>query len=261
MGMASRTYGPRPRWNGGGVPPALKNILIVTTAAFVAQTLIQMQFGVVGETWYLKWFGLIPAAVAPGLRIWQPFTYLFLHADLWHILMNLLILWMFGRDLEPIWGRRKFYTYYFVCGAGAGLVNVAASWISAWAGRPGSTITVTIGASGAVFGVLIACAVLFPHRQVWLIPFPVALSMRLFVAIMAAIEFYGELRSGGDNVSHICHLGGMLIGYIYLRRGSFFSTTRNTFSDWKRKRLRRKFEVYARTRGDNPPSRPDRWVN
>jgi membrane associated rhomboid family serine protease len=119
----------------------------------------------------------------------------------------------------------------------------------------------TIGASGAIYGVLIATAVLFPDRQVWLIPFPVTLPMRAYVAIMAAIEFFGTLGASGDNVSHVCHLGGMLVGYIYLRRGSFLFGFRNRYSDWKRRRLRRKFEVYVREHRDKPPTHPDNWVN
>jgi membrane associated rhomboid family serine protease len=260
MGMSSRTYGSRFRFGGGSVTPAIKTLLIVTTAVFLGQTLISLFFGDRGTVWVLTWFGLIPTAVIPGLRVWQPFTYLFLHGGLMHILINLLILWMFGTDLERVWGERKFYTYYFVCGVGAGLVNVAAAWIPTFFGRPVADV-VTIGASGAIFGVLIACAILFPDRQVALIIPPVVLSMRVFVGVMAAIEFFSELGAGGDNVSHICHLGGMLIGYLYLRRGSFFFNTRNALADWKRKRTRKKFEVYMRKRDGNPPSPPDRWVN
>jgi membrane associated rhomboid family serine protease len=119
----------------------------------------------------------------------------------------------------------------------------------------------TIGASGAIYGILMAAAMIFPDRQIWLLPFPVTLPMRAYVAIIGAIEFFGTLGASGDNVSHISHLGGMLVGYLYLRRGSFFYGLRNQYSDWKRRRLRRKFEVYIHEHKDEPPSRPDRWVN
>jgi membrane associated rhomboid family serine protease len=126
----------------------------------------------------------------------------------------------------------------------------------------GSMVTgPTIGASGAIFGVLIAMAVLFPHQQVWLIPFPVSLPMRVYVAIMGAIEFYFSLTTPGDNVSHVCHLGGMLVGYLYLRRGTFLYNFRNYFSDWQRRRLKKKFDVYVREHRDKPPDRPGNWVN
>jgi membrane associated rhomboid family serine protease len=103
--------------------------------------------------------------------------------------------------------------------------------------------------------------VLFPDRQIWLIPFPISIAMRPYVAVMAAIEFFGTLGSTGDNVSHICHLGGMLVGYIYLRRGQFLFRSRNLISDWKRRRLKRKFEVYMKDQSKEKPSRPDNWVN
>jgi membrane associated rhomboid family serine protease len=108
---------------------------------------------------------------------------------------------------------------------------------------------------------LLANAVLFPDRRVWMFPLPVTVSMKIFVIVMGAIEFFGTLGASGDNVSHICHLGGMLVGYVYLRRGSFLFNFRNSFSDWKRRRLRKKFEVYARDHNDKPPTRPDNWVN
>lgn len=243
------------------ITPAIKTLLIAMTSVFIAQTIIALEFGVRGADWVFRTFGLVPGSAVFLGRIWQPFTYIFLHGGLWHILINMLVLWMFGCDLERVWGQRRFYTYFFTCGVGAGLIVAAAELLPMAWGRMPSGIP-TIGASGAIYGVLVACAVLFPDRQVWLIPFPVTLSMRVYVSIMVAIEFFSELSSGtGDNISHICHLGGIVIGYIYIRRGSFFFTMRNTVSDWKQRRLRRKFKVYMRERGGDPPPRPDRWVN
>jgi membrane associated rhomboid family serine protease len=119
----------------------------------------------------------------------------------------------------------------------------------------------TIGASGAIFGILMANAILFPDRRIWLFPLPVTIPMRPYVAVMGAIEFFGTLGSGGDAVAHVCHLGGMLVGYIYLRRGSFLYSVRNSVSDWQHKRNRKRFDVYINKHKDEPPSRPDRWVN
>jgi membrane associated rhomboid family serine protease len=162
--------------------------------------------------------------------------------------------------LEFTWGRRRFYAYYFVCGVGAGLINILVKTIPVLVGQPPSYIP-TIGASGAIYGVLLAAAVVFPDRQVWLFPFPITLPMRVYVLIIGAIAFFGTIGAAGDNVSHVSHLGGMLVGYVYLRRGSFLYRVRNLFSDWKRRRMRRKFEVYVREHKDEPPSRPDHWVN
>jgi membrane associated rhomboid family serine protease len=142
---------------------------------------------------------------------------------------------------------------------GAGVIEVIVKTIPVLFGRPPSDVP-TIGASGAIFGILIANAVLFPDRRIWLIPFPVMIPMRPYVAVMAAIEFFGTLGSGGDDVAHICHLGGMLVGYIYLRRGSFLYSVRNTFTDWKIQRNKKRFQVYM-NKHKEPPSRPDRWVN
>jgi membrane associated rhomboid family serine protease len=259
MGSFPRSYGYRFNWRGL-LTPAIKTLLIANVGVFLVQTLITLIAGQEALRLVLEWFGLIPSAVIPGLRIWQPFTYMFLHGGLMHLLINMLVLWMFGGDLERAWGRRRFYTYYFLCGVGAGLINILVKTIPVFFGRPPSDVP-TIGASGAIYGILLAAALVFPDRQVWIFPLPVQLPMRVYVAIFGAIEFYGTLVAGGDNISHISHLGGMLIGYFYLRRSSFFYRIRNRFSDWKRRRMRRKFEVYVRDHDDKPPSRPDHWVN
>jgi membrane associated rhomboid family serine protease len=270
MGIADRNYGYSRGYSGsrfqfgGGWPLSrgIKLLLISMFSVFVAEYLVALAFGQAGTDWVLKWFGLIPAAAVFLGRIWQPFTYLFLHSltDLMHIIMNMLVLWMFGSMLEPVWGTRRFLNYFFICGIGAGLVNVAANVLPMAWGRAPSDMP-TIGASGAIYGILIACAILFPDRQVFLFPLPIAIPMRWFVAIMAGIEFFSEFRTSGDNVSHISHLGGMLIGYIYLRRGSFFSGVRNEISDYQRRRNMRKFKVYMRKKSGEPPAPPDRWVN
>ena len=258
MGSFPRGYGYRFQWRGL-VPPAIRTLLIACTSVFVVQTLLSA-FSPAGAAFFETRFGLIPYAVLRGY-IWQLGTYIFLHASLWHLLINLLVLWMFGKDLELTWGSRRFYSYFFLCGIGAAIINVAVKAALVHFGIGTFNTGPTMGASGAIFGVLIAMAVLYPHQQVWVFPFPVSIPMRPFVAIMGAIEFYYTFTAPGDGVSHVCHLGGMLVGYIYLRRGSFLYNSRNFFSDWKRRRLRKKFEVYVREHRDKPPSRPDTWVN
>ena len=169
---------------------------------------------------------------------------------------------MFGAVLEHTWGAKKFFTYYMICGVGAGLIEVLVKQLLFKTGH-GSELSLlipTIGASGAIYGVLLAVAVIMPHRQVYLFPFPVTISMRWMVIVLGAIEFFGTLGAT-DNVSHICHLGGMLVGYIYIRRGSYMYGSRNFVSDWKRRRLKKKFEVYVKQHQDRPPSRPDNWLN
>lgn len=240
--------------------PAIKVLLIANFAVFFLEALAGTLWKAQGSRWLLAMFGLVPSAVLHGMRLWQPFTYMFMHADFMHILLNMFMLWMFGRTLEQVWGRNRFYKYYFVCGIGAGLINVLVKSIPELYGRPPSDVA-TIGASGAIFGVLIGNAVLFPDRRVMFFPFPVTVSMRTAVAIMFGLEFLGTLGAGGDNVSHLCHLGGAVVGYVYLHRGSLLYRARNRYSDWKMRRTRRKFEVYMHDHKDEPPSRPDRWVN
>ena len=262
--MRTFSRGPGYRYDlSGYFPPAIKTICIACIAVFTLQAISQFAFGQAGTLWWLKWFGLAPYAVTHGW-IWQLFTYIFLHAGILHILFNLLYLAMFGADLERAWGSKKFYTYFFLCGIGAGVINVVVKEIIFYAGGRGgleSLITPTIGASGAIYGVLLAVAIVMPHRQVYVFPLPVTISMRMLVIVLGAIEFFGTIGSTGDNVSHVCHLGGMLVGYIYLRRGSFGYNLRNSYSDWQRRRLKKKFEVYVRDQQDKPPSRPGDWLN
>jgi len=119
-----------------------------------------------------------------------------------------------------------------------------------------------VNGGSTIYGVLLAAAIMFPDRQIWLIPFPVTIPMKIYVAGAIAIEFFSTLGTGGDNVSHVTHLGGALVGYLYLRRGLFLYRMRNDYLDWKRRRARRKFEVYMRDHKNEPPgSSDDRWVN
>ena len=259
MGTPWRSYGARYRW-GGLLTPAIKALLIANAAVFLAQTLLQLLGDAQLYLLFLRELGLVPLLATRGLRIWQPFTYLFLHGGLWHLLINMLVLWMFGSDIERAWGRRRFLTYYLLTGVGAGVLNIVVKMAFYPLGSPPQTV-VTIGASGAVYGILLAAALLFPDRQVWVIPFPIMLSMRAYVLIIGAIAFYSSLGAGGDNISHITHLGGMLVGYLYLRRGLYFFGLRNLYSDWRRRRLRRKFEVYQQEHRDEPPRPPQDWVN
>ncbi len=260
MGSHPRSYGYRVRW-GGLLTPAIKALLIANTAVFLLQTLVRLFLGPETEFGLIKLLGLVPLGFTHGLRFWQPFTYLFLHGGLWHLLLNMLVLWMFGSDLERHWGRRRFLIYYFLTGVGAGIINVAVKTIADPHGV-GSSKLPTIGASGAIYGILLASALIFPDRQVWLIPFPVTLPMRMYVLIIGAIAFFGSLGAGGDNISHISHLGGMIFGFVYLRGNLWWYRVRNRVDDWKRQQLRRKFDVYMRERDrERGDRRPGGWVN
>ncbi|HUJ39940.1 MAG TPA: rhomboid family intramembrane serine protease [Candidatus Acidoferrales bacterium] len=243
--------------------PAIRWLIVANCVVFVMTVIAGKWGGLPAAIWINYRLGLVPALVVLRLQIWMLATYLFLHANFWHLLFNMFTLWMFGRDLEPVWGARRFLSYYFLTGIGAGvcvvLVNLApALWggsVGASANRP------TVGASGAIFGILMACGLLFPDRQVWLIPLPVMISMRMFVLIWGAIAFFEMLGGPNSGISDVAHLGGLLVGYLYIRRGSFFYTARNRLTDWRQRRLRRKFEVYMKEKRNEPPSGPGRWTN
>ena len=187
----------------GRITPGIKGLIIANIAVFVMQVVIRLSGGPPME----PLFGLDPEAVFVDRWVWQIVTYMFLHSTSWlgHLVLNMLMLWMFGTEVERAWGTRAFLRYYFVCGIGAALVTCLLFWGSR-----------TIGASGAVFGVMLAYAMLYPNRQIffWFI-FPMrAIS---FVLLCAGIELF-SLLSLTDGVAHTAHLGGMLFGYLYLKR-------------------------------------------
>lgn len=256
---------PRPVLSFGGyMTPTVKGLILANAAVYVVQVLAEFFFPPLTET-ILKLFGLIPYAVTHGLRIWQPFTYLFLHGGFFHILFNMFALWMFGCDLERYWGRQRFLTYYFLTGVGAGVLNVAVKTLAGGGALSPSLFGVTIGASGAIYGVLLAFGLLFPERIIYLY-FLIPIPARIFVLIMGVVTFLASLGASGDRVSHITHLGGMLFGLLYLRGRRWFGFNtwiyrlRLAYWGWRRRRLRKQFDVYMRDQ-DREERRHDRWVH
>src|ERR1700746_4180909 len=194
----------------GFITPAVKLLVLICAGVFLVQSLVEIFLPASATIWLRLQLGLVPLGPIPGLRLWQPVTYIFLHGGLGHLLINMLMLWMFGRELELVWGKKRFLNYFFICGVGAGIITILVKFVPLlWGQRPSDIPT--IGASGAIFGILIANAILFPDRQIWLFPLPIMIPLRPFVAVMGAIEFFSTLGSSGDNVAHVCHLSGMLI--------------------------------------------------
>jgi membrane associated rhomboid family serine protease len=143
-----------------------------------------------------------------GFRPWQLVTYMFMHGGLTHLLFNMIALWMFGAQLEHTWGSKKFFTYYMICGIGAGLSTLLI-------GPMFGPAAPTVGASGAIYGVLIAFGVLFPDTPIY-IYFLLPIQARYFVMLYIALEVYAGVTSSGDGVAHFAHLGGAAVGYVYL---------------------------------------------
>ena len=186
----------------------------------------------------ILYFGLTPELVFERFWIWQPATYLFLHADPLHLLFNLLVLWMFGIDLERRWGQQAFLRYYFVCGIGAGLTSLAASWLPL-AFADILYISPTIGASGAIYGLLLAFGLLFPERIIYFFIFPVP--ARIYVIIAGALVLWSSIKDPVGGTAHLAHLGGMVFGYLYLTwgRGGPMAEMKYRYTKWRMARLRR----------------------
>lgn len=225
---------------GAPMTPTVKLLLILTGSIFFLQAILHRVLGIYLESL----FGLVPYLVIHRLYLWQPFTYLFLHGGLFHLAFNLLVLWMFGCELERVWGRRLFLKYYFLCGIGAGLFVALLS--------PSSPIP-TIGASAALYGILLAYGLLFPNRQI-LLWFLFPIRAKHFVLVIGAIAFYSTLTLPGSGVSHMAHLSGLLIGYLYLRGWGHLRQIHQVYLQWKLKRLKKKFRVIDGKRDqDKPP--------
>jgi membrane associated rhomboid family serine protease len=232
----SYSFGP------GGITPAIKMLIAANVAVFLLG-------------WFSPqialWLGLRPADVIGEQRIWQLVTYMFVHGGIGHILFNMLALWMFGVELERMWGTRFFLKYYFACGLGA----AAATMILPFLPLPifdGMYNAITMGASGAIYGVLLAYGLYFPNRPIYIyFVFPVP--AKYFVMIMGAISLLMSVSGANDGTAHTAHLAGLIVGYLYLKgtRINLLSEVQYRFLKWRINRMRRKFDVYSGGRADD----------
>ncbi len=248
MAYSTRSYA-RSYLYGDRLPSGIKGLLIANVALFLLHTFSRGSLDTV-----FAYLALTPVAVVKYFYVWQLATYLFVHAGIWHLLWNMLALWMFGRELEQTWGTRKFLRFYFLCGVGAGVCVVAANYLF------GDPTVPTVGSSGAIYGILAASAALWPDRVI-LFSFLFPIKMKYFVAIVGAIAFINSynLNSG---VSDIAHLGGLVLGLLYVKsprvRGfNPLASVQDGYQSWKLKRAKRKFQVYLRKQRSDR----DRWVN
>ena len=180
---------------------AIKILVSINFGIFLLQTIART------EGMFFPLFGLVPKLVWSEFMLWQPFTYLFFHGSIWHVLINMFVLWMFGSELERLWGKEHFLKFYFVTGVGAGLVTTIIGL---------NSTTPIVGASGAVYGVLLAYGLTYPNRTVYLYGI-IPIKSLWFVIGIGVIAF----MSSFDNVSqisHLTHLSGMVIGYLMLKR-------------------------------------------
>ncbi len=229
----------------GGISPAVKLLLIVNVAMFIATILVPE---------LRQYLGLRPQAVLERGAIWQLATYAFLHADVFHILFNMLALWMFGVELERIWGTRFFVKYYAITGIGAGLVTIVVSLLPL-AFSPVMYIVPTIGASGAIYGLLLAYGLTFPNRPIYLY-FLFQIPAKYFVMIIGAVAFLSSISNQPGGISHAAHLGGLGVGYFYLKgrrllRVNPLAEVKYRYLRWRINRMRRRFDVHSGGRKDD----------
>lgn len=203
------------------LPPVTKALLIANAAMFLLQWLFGLQSapgGVPPLSALMLWppgsgaWGTLFAV--PGFQPWQLLTYGFLHGNLPHLLFNMLALVMFGAQLEYTWGQRRFLTYFLVCVVGAGLCQLG---VVTWAVAQGNPPFPTVGASGGVFGLLLAYGMLFPHQRVMLLIPPIPMKARTLVFVYGAVELLMGITGTQSGVAHFAHLGGMLFGWLLIR--------------------------------------------
>jgi len=232
---SSFSFGPGP------ISTALKALIGANVLMFVITTFAPA---------VVPYLGLVPAFVIHQFWLWQAVTYMFLHGGIFHIVFNMLALWMFGAELERIWGTRYFLKFYFVTGVGAGLLTVMFSLLPFEFARliQGSIV---IGASGAIYGLLLAYALYFPDRPIYMY-FVFPIPAKIFVAIMGAIAFFSSLSEAGG-VANATHLGGLLVGYLYLKGARLhpLSELKYRYLKWKINRVRKKFDVYSGGRAED----------
>lgn len=238
---SSISFGP------GRLSPTLLGLIAANVIVFFAQEILS------GFGFGLNWaFGLRPADVVGSFKLWELVTYMFLHQGVFHILFNMLALWMFGAELERLWGSREFLKFYFVTGVGAGLLTVLVSLLPFGFAAPLYT-SIIIGASGAIYGLLLAYGLRFPDRPIYMyFVFPVP--AKYFVLLMGLLAFYASIAERSD-IANVTHLGGLLVAYLYLRRGrlrlSPWADVKYRYMKWKIARARSKFDVYTGGRSND----------
>ena len=189
----------------------------------------------------------------PDFHVYQLLTYMFMHGGIAHLFFNMFALWMFGCVVERTLGTRRFLVYYFACGIGAGLIQELTQFVSIYF-MLSNVAGLTVGASGAIYGVLLAFGMLYPDERIFIFPLPVPIKAKWFIAFYVVLEFVMALSTTGDGVAHTAHLGGMLIGFLLLRywKRHPFGSSRRRFDSFRNK-IRRNdtWSEPTTTRGDS----------
>ena len=212
----NRNFDVNNKFNSSFFTDGIKLLISINFLIFLLQSISNQ------ERILFQLFGIVPSNTVFNFMIWQPFTYLFFHGGIWHVLINMFVLWMFGSELEKIWGKKIFLKYYFFTGIGSGIITVIFSL--------NSSIPV-VGASGAVYGILLAYGLIFPERRVYLY-FLIPIKVKYFIFFIGFIAFFSSFGSN-DGVSHLTHLSGMIIGLIYLKSNFEFNNIKKIIFNYQ----------------------------
>jgi membrane associated rhomboid family serine protease len=235
---------------------AVKWLVLVNAGVYLFVVILRAITPEIADLLYYGILPLKPQLVMHGW-IWQIGTYAFLHAGIWHLFFNMLALWMFGAQLETDWGLKHFLEFYFFCVAGAAFTTILVSYSGIGGVSPA---TPTVGASGGIYGILVAFGLLYGDREIMLFPIPFSIKAKYFVMGIAFIALVSAISAAapgkGESIAYSAHLGGLLFGFLYIkflpRKGLAFGASeqyfgfRNSYYRWKRRRAARKFEVYMR---------------
>lgn len=197
------------------IPAVTRALLILNVAAFLFAKMAFGEVPIYGEPMLkLNYILGLHYFTSPDFHIYQIVTYMFMHGGWEHLFFNMFALWMFGCVVEKAWGTQRYLVYYLTCGIGAGLIQELAQFMM-YGLSP--AIGLTVGASGAIYGILLAFGMTWPENKIFIFPIPVPIKAKWFVCIYAAIELFSALATSGDGVAHVAHLGGMLFGFLLIR--------------------------------------------
>lgn len=256
------------------IPTVTKNLLIINLIVFLASKVVNLSAGSLDDMCGLHFF------LAPDFHVFQLFTYMFLHANFMHIFFNMFALWMFGCVIERVWGAKKFLFYYISCGIGAGLMQEVAQFVQFYMmaneqivgfssdmlmevarnSADGLNQWTTVGASGAIYAILLAFGMTFPNERIFIFPLPIPIKAKWFVIFYVMLELGSAIGSSSDGVAHMAHLGGMLFGFFMIRYwnshpdGGYNRSSGMQFFD----NLKRNFDQHKQGRTDSKPKNDNR---
>ena len=222
---------------GGPLTPIVKGFLIANGVVFLLTSLLSQQY----RAEFFQMFGLVPELFWSQFRVWQLVTFNFLHAGFMHILFNMFAFWMFGGDLERLYGRKRFLIFLAITGVGAGLTFAVFN--------PNALIPV-VGASGIVYGILLAYGLTYPNRKLY-VYFLFPIKVKYFVMILGGLELLLTVQSSNSGVAHLAHLGGMVFGFLYLRYDRLYMKLREKYYRRKLDKLKKRYTVIVNKDDDD----------